>query len=62
MVVKKATTAAVVARIPMALKKETKGTYVFATDADDAAITQVYVRKSAFPAGAPNLINLTLSA
>ena len=34
--------------LTLALKKETKGTYVFATDEEGAQITQLYVRKEAF--------------
>jgi hypothetical protein len=48
--------------IPMSLTKETKGTFVFAADRDDAVVTTVYVRKAAFPDGAPAAITLTVAS
>lgn len=41
--------------------KETKGTQVYATEADGAPITQLYIRKSAFPsAEVPKTIVVTV--
>jgi len=47
--------------IPMSLKKETKGTFVYAAESDTVAIKSVYVNKSAFPKGAPDSITIVLA-
>jgi hypothetical protein len=36
-----------VCTVTLTFKKETPGTYVYATDDPDAAITQLYIRKAA---------------
>jgi hypothetical protein len=45
--------------IPMTWKKETKNTHVYEAD-EDAAVTTVYVQKSAFDGEAPESIQLTI--
>ena len=47
--------------ITFSFKKETKGTYVYASDAADAPVTQIYVRKDALPQGAPATITVTIT-
>lgn len=56
------TAAVATVTVPMKLERETKGTYVFKTDAEDAAITQLYIRKAGFPDGAPESITVTVTA
>ena len=46
--------------VAMAFKKETPGTYVYASDDPDAAITQLYIRKSAMPKGSQPTISVTV--
>ena len=40
--------------------KETKGTFVYGSDKEDAPIPSVYIKKAAFPDGAPAKIKLTI--
>lgn len=46
--------------VEMVLKKETKGTYVYSDESDDAPVPTLYVKKSAFGAAPPGKIKLTL--
>ena len=48
--------------ITMTQDKETKGTFRFQADADDAVIPTVYVRKGAFNGKAVEKIVITLEA
>ena len=41
--------------------KETKGTHVYGTDAEDAFCNQVYIRKSAFAGAAPESVTLSIA-
>jgi hypothetical protein len=43
----------------LTLERETKGTFVFTSDDEDAAVTTLYVRKSAMDE-APDSITLTI--
>lgn len=46
----------------MTLARETKGTYRYESDEEDAPVTTLYVRKSAFEsAAAPDTITLTIT-
>lgn len=47
--------------VTLTLAKETPGTYVFTTDADDAPVTQIYIKKSGMPKGAPKSITITIN-
>ena len=47
--------------VEMELSKETKGTFVYASSEEDSAIPTLYIRKSAYPDGAPDSINVTVS-
>lgn len=40
----------------MKLERETKGTFVFKNDEDNAPIPSLYIKKSAFSDGAPKSI------
>ena len=60
-ITRKSAAKAVTIDVPMTLTKETKGTYVFGADEDDAAVTTVYVRKSGFPDGPPTNITLVIA-
>lgn len=40
--------------------RETKGTYVFKSDADNTPVPSIYIRKSAFSGDAPQAITLTI--
>ena len=48
-------------KVPMVLKKTTKGTYVYDANFENAAITTVYVKKAAFADKPPTDITLTIS-
>lgn len=48
-------------QISMNLHKETKGTFVYSADDEEAPVKTVYVAKSAFSNGAPDSITLTLT-
>lgn len=47
--------------VEMTLSKQTKGTFVYSADDDDAAVTTVYVRKSGFTSDPPDEITLTIT-
>lgn len=47
--------------VPLDLTRETKNTFRFDSDDEDAVITSLYVKKSAFPKGAPESITVTVS-
>lgn len=47
-------------KVVMKLKKETKGTVVYINDDEGAALTQVYVQKSALTAPYPEEITITI--
>lgn len=47
--------------VGMELAKETKGTYVFSANNAEAAIPTLYVKKAAFPKGAPTEIIVTVA-
>lgn len=40
--------------------RETKGTFVFKNDEDNAPIPSLYIKKSAFKDGAPNEITIEI--
>ena len=42
------------------LNRETKGTFVYSDPKDNATIPTLYIKKSAFPEGAPKNIILTI--
>jgi len=44
----------------MSYKKDTPGTYVYASDDPDAFVNQVYVRKGGMPDGALKMITITV--
>lgn len=46
-------------KITLTKAKETKGTYVYANP--DAVVTSVYIKKEAFPQGAPQTLEMTLT-
>lgn len=46
-------------KVEMKKSKETKGTYVYANP--EAVVTSVYIKKEAFPNGAPNELVMTLT-
>jgi hypothetical protein len=46
----------------MELARETKNTYRFETDDEDAAINPLYIQKSAFGGDAPESIVVSISA
>lgn len=46
--------------ISMTYKKETPGTYVYASDDPDAFVNQLYVRKSGMPDGAKKTIVVSI--
>lgn len=48
-------------KVPMTYKKSTPGTHVFASDDPDAAVTQLYVRKSSMEAASGKKIVITVS-
>lgn len=48
-------------KIPMVLKKSTKGTHVYEANYENAAITTVYIRKAAFTDKPPTDITLTVT-
>lgn len=49
--------------VKMSLAKETKGTFVFHADAENAAVPTLYVKKSAYPnQQAPKKISITVEA
>lgn len=41
--------------------RDTKGTYVYKSDADDAPIPSLYIKKSAIKGDAPETITITAS-
>ena len=43
-------------------ERETKNTYRFAEDGDDAMVGTLYVKKSAFSKGAPESLTATVTA
>ncbi len=47
--------------IRMEQDKETKGTYRYAAVDENAAVSTVYISKSAFPGGAPKAIEVTVA-
>jgi hypothetical protein len=47
--------------VHMTKDRETKGTYVYKSDKEDAAVTQLYVRKSEMD-DAPDKIKFTIEA
>lgn len=49
-------------KVSLTFTKETPGTYRFDNDDRDAVITSLYVRKAAFPNGAPTTVTLTVEA
>lgn len=46
--------------VTLALNRETKNTYRFDAPEEDAAIPSLYVRKGAFPNGAPESVTITV--
>jgi hypothetical protein len=48
--------------VVMALTKQTKGTYVYASDAEGAVCTQLYLRKEQVGKEVPAIIKLTIEA
>ena len=42
-----------VIKVRMTLERETKGTYLYKADKDDAVVTAQYIRKEAFADGVP---------
>lgn len=46
--------------VDLTMNRETKNTYRFDASEDDAAIPSLYVRKSAFPNGAPEKVTITV--
>lgn len=50
-----------VIRIHLKATKETKGTYVYGTDDDTAAVSSLYIKKAAFKDGAPKAISVTIT-
>lgn len=63
---RKTATAKVTASAPstkteMVLVKETKGTFVYGDDTDGTFIPTLYIRKGAFPNGAPASITVTVA-
>lgn len=48
--------------IKLTYVKETKGTHVYGTDEEGAAITTLYIRKSSLPKDAPQEISVTVAA
>jgi hypothetical protein len=47
--------------VPMAFRKETKGTYVYGCDVEGVAVTTVYVSKDALGESAPANIVLSIA-
>lgn len=47
--------------VTMKRSKETKGTFVYTCDDEDAAVPTLYVKKHAFDDKAPKVIKLTIS-
>jgi hypothetical protein len=48
-------------KVTLTFSKETKNTFVFVDQEDGAVIPSLYVRKEAFPNGAPDSITVTVS-
>lgn len=49
-------------QVPMTLVRDTKGTHVYASVADDAPITQLYIRKAgSFGGTPPQAITVTVA-
>ena len=46
--------------VVLSLRKETKHTFVYGTDEDDAFASSVYIAKSALPKPAPRQVRLTM--
>jgi len=44
------------------LDRDTKGTFVFKNDAEDAPIPSLYIKKHAFPGDAPKSITVEFKA
>jgi hypothetical protein len=44
--------------VELTMTKETKGTFVYTSDAADTPIPSVYIRKTGFPNGAPKMLTL----
>lgn len=47
-------------KVKMNLERDTKGTFVYKSEDDDAAITSVYVKKSGVKGEAPKAITLEI--
>lgn len=47
--------------VPMILERETKNTYVYTCEGDEALITSLYIQKSAFQGKAPNAISVVVT-
>lgn len=45
----------------MTLGRDTKGTFVYKNDADDAPIPSLYIKKTAFTGNAPQSITITVA-
>lgn len=45
----------------MKLTRETKGTYVYSNDADDAPIPTLYIKKGAFEGEAPKKVRIVIA-
>ena len=48
-------------QIELALSKETKGTFVYASSEENSLITSLYLQKSQMPAEAPKQITVTVA-
>jgi hypothetical protein len=49
-------------QVNLILARETKNTYRYETDDEDAAINPLYIQKSAFPGEGPQGITVTVTA
>lgn len=47
--------------VTLALNRETKNTYRFDDPAEDSVLPSLYVKKSAFPKGAPESVTVTVA-
>ena len=48
-------------QIELTLSKETKGTFVYASNEENSLITNLYLKKSQMPADAPKRITVTVA-
>lgn len=55
-------TATATVTVSMSLEKETPGTYRYADATEDSVMPTLYIRKGAFPQGAPQSITVSVTA